>query len=439
MLLISGKAVILSSKSLAPSRLIHLSSLPSRINSLITPRLRYSKYNNNLFPFKQKPQFKSKFLFNNVRHNSVRDNSTSHNDSDFSNSDLNKLLEKNLIHRPSFSSSYSAYSPSSNTIRSTIFNRYGNVITLSTNLQRSDLMTKYNLLPRDIRKIDYKATHQTNMVPSILVRGDLILINLLNIRVLIKSDTVILFESMGLSNSHSRNLLLYDLQNKLQSKDSRLPYEIRALEAIFISVISNLDSEMKINRTVIKGVLSDLENHIDSENLRYLLIQNKKLSNFYQKAKLIRDVIDDILDDDEVLSSLYLTNPRTNIEDHAEVEMLLETYFKHCDEIVQIVETLMSNVKTTEEIINIILDTNRNQLMLLGLRFAIGLLSLASIIYVASLYGMNLENFIEESSFGFSLVVGLSSFALLVLFVYSLRGLNKLEKITMMRAKHSYK
>lgn len=111
--------------------------------------------------------------------------------------------------------------------------------------------------------------------------------------------------------------------------------------------------------------------------------------------------------------------------------MLLESYYKTSDEIVQRVENLISQIKTSEEIINIVLDSNRNELMLLGLKFTTGLLSMALALYVASVYGMNLENFIEEENGSFSIVVVGSCIVFLMLLAVALKKLNKVQKITM--------
>lgn len=150
---------------------------------------------------------------------------------------------------------------------------------------------------------------------------------------------------------------------------------------------------------------------------------------------LIGEMIDDLLDQDDVLCEMYLTSKQMGIfrdeKDHAEIEMLLETYYAHVDEIVQTIGSTISDVRTTEEIINIILDSNRNQLMLLGLRFSIGLLSLGSALYVASLYGMNLENFIEEGNVGFGMVITVCVISTAVIFAYSIRQLHSLQKMTM--------
>jgi hypothetical protein len=55
-------------------------------------------------------------------------------------------------------------------------------------------------------------------------------------------------------------------------------------------------------------------------------------------------------------------------DQHDEVELLLEAYVKQVDGIVQEADQLASNMRNTEEIVNIILDANRNSLMLLDLK-----------------------------------------------------------------------
>lgn len=350
------------------------------------------------------------------------------------------LLQKNLAQRNS-----SLYNPELETIRCTIFNSKGIIQKPSIDLRRDELIHTHGLLPRDLRKIE--KSRRNDLVPSVLVRENSILISILNIRALVKSDMLILFDSLGIKlDSVSQQNFITDLQLRLQNKSGfdvpelmnkdPLPYEFRAIESIFVSAISNLSAELKVHLNVTNGILQDLEYSITRDKLRYLLIQNKKLSVFYKKSFLMREMIDELLDQDDVLCEMYLTEkklgkPREE-HDHAEIEMLLETYYNHVDEIVQTVGNTMSNVKTTEEIINIILDSNRNQLMLLGLRFSIGLLSLAGSIFIASVYGMNLENFIEEGNFGFPLVSTIGVVLMAYLFIFSIKHLHKLEKVQLM-------
>ena len=151
---------------------------------------------------------------------------------------------------------------------------------------------------------------------------------------------------------------MYDLEGKLRQKQMSpqaggLPYEFRALEAVLISVTSGLETEFEGVREPVVRVLRQLEEDIDRDKLRHLLIYSKKLGTFEQKARLVRDSIDDLLDQDDDLAAMYLTEREQgkvrDDEDHTEVEMLLESYHKVCDEIVQASGNLISNIRNTEE------------------------------------------------------------------------------------------
>ena len=337
-------------------------------------------------------------------------------------------------------------------IRCTIFDSKGDIVVHGKDIRRLQFMKTHNLVPRDFRKItrhyhgsSMSSTNNINVdiVPSIVTRGNSILLNLSNIKALIKSDTVVIFDSLSknsgsrMNESHSHGSFLKDMNEKLKTKNEQedLPYEFRALECILIHVMLNLTTEMNVHKTVLQNILSRLEESIERVKLRYLLIQSKKIAQFHQKTKLIRDLLDNILEQNDELNALYLTEiskgkPRLQAN-HAEAEMLLESYYKTIDEIVQTVENLRSQIKTSEEIINIVLDSNRNELMLLGLKFSTGLLSMGCALYIAALYGMNLENFIEETDGGFELVVGGGSVLLLILLMFSVKQLKKVQRITM--------
>lgn len=69
--------------------------------------------------------------------------------------------------------------------------------------------------------------------------------------------------------------------------------------------------------------------------------------------------------------------------------------------------------------------------MLLDLKFSVGTLGLAMGTFLAGLYGMNLENFIEETNWGFTAVTGISTVASLVVCWYGLRLLRKVQRVRM--------
>ncbi|KAL2830248.1 hypothetical protein BDW59DRAFT_22659 [Aspergillus cavernicola] len=318
-------------------------------------------------------------------------------------------------------------------LRCTEFDLNGNVTLVNGEFKKSELIAKYGLLPRDLRKID------SSTLPHIFVRPSTILINLLHLRVLIKADRVLVFDAYGSTDSYMQSLFVYDLEGKLRQKQAQgagaLPYEFRALEAVLISVTTGLEEEFNGVREPVVRVLRALEEDIDRDKLRHLLIYSKKLGTFEQKARLVRDSIDDLLEADDDLAAMYLGERSKGTQrqehDHQEVEMLLESYHKVCDEIVQASGNLVTSIRNTEEVVKAILDANRNSLMLLDLKFSIGTLGLATGTLFSALYGMNLKNFIEESDLGFG-AISIGCFAISALVcVYGLAKLRKLQRVRM--------
>ncbi|KAF2465988.1 cora-domain-containing protein [Lindgomyces ingoldianus] len=318
-------------------------------------------------------------------------------------------------------------------LRCTELDEQGNVTMVSGEFKKSELIAKYGLLPRDLRKID------SSLLPHIFVRPSAILINLLHLRVLIKHNRVLVFNAYGSTDSYNQSVFMYDLDAKLRQKESpangTLAYEFRALEAVLISVTLALESEFEGVSEPVVRVLRELEEDIDRDKLRYLLIYSKKLGTFEQKARLVRDSLTELLEADDDLSAMYLSEKAEgkvrNEHDHTEVEMLLESYHKVADEIVQAAENLVSSIRNTEEIVKAILDANRNSLMLLDIKFSILTLAITAGTFVAALYGMNLKNFLEESGIGF---FGISAwctvFGLLVA-TYGLTRLRKVQRVSM--------
>lgn len=190
------------------------------------------------------------------------------------------------------------------------------------------------------------------------MRPSAILINLLHLRVLIKANRVLIFDAYGSTDSYAQSAFKRDLEIKLRQPQNStsaggLPYEFRALEAVLMSVTTGLETEFDTVRAPVTRVLQELEEDIDREKLRHLLIYSKRLSTFEQKAKLVRDAIDELLEADDDLAAMYLTEKSHDLirgeDDHTEVEMLLESYHKVCDEIVQAAGNLVSNIRNTEE------------------------------------------------------------------------------------------
>ncbi|KAF9285057.1 magnesium ion transporter [Mortierella alpina] len=319
-------------------------------------------------------------------------------------------------------------------LRCTEFDHRGNVKTTAGEFLKSDLCQQHGLHARDLRKID---SSFNNQMPVILVRPEAILVNVGHIRALIKADLVVLFDSFGSTDSYNQSIFIYDLEEKLRMSTSAaggMPFEFRALEAIFISVLTSLQSEMEVLVHFVTNLLAHLEESIDQNKLKELLQYSKKLSQFESKTLLIRDVFVEVLDQDDDLANMYLTekkqgHPRT-VDSHEEIEVLLESYLKQVEEIANTVSIVKQQMQSTEEIVNVILGANRNQLLLFELRIAMGTLGMSSGAIIASLYGMNLHNYLETNPHAFAIVGSTALGISMMVFLFCSRKLKMLAKGT---------
>ncbi|KAF8734808.1 transporter, partial [Rhizoctonia solani] len=326
-------------------------------------------------------------------------------------------------------------------LRCTILDAQGSVKSVSGQFTKSDLCAEHRLNPRDLRKIDSRIP---NLVPTILTRKEAILVNILHIRALVKADAVILFDSYGSVDSRLHSVFLYHLEHNLKQKSTTLPYEFRALESILVSVVSALEAEMVFTRHLVAGLLAELEDDIDRDKFKRLLHYSRRLQSFTNRAKLVQTALEEVLqqgrsvtyyddhdfnhpifnflsvthidraklDSDEDMNHMYLTDKKLGLErkmeDHDELEVLLESFDKQVEEIVNEAETTISNVQSTLEIVELILDSNRNALLALDLKVSIGTFGIGAGALVAGLFGMNLQSHLEDDRFAFFAVSGVA-------------------------------
>ena len=349
-------------------------------------------------------------------------NSILHNLGSYSNSAESEILNK-----------LKPITPNDLYVSCTSFDRIGNITAVSRKYPKMQFLKENHLFPRDLRKID---TSSIDVVPVIMIRpSSAILVNLLHIKVIIKKDNVMVFDTSKSEVATKLGIFMYDLELKLKSPANNVCYEFRALESILVSVTSYLEAEIKLHRQQCGIILAELEDEVDRAKLQELLIRLKKLLSFHQRAILIRDVLEELLENDEDLAGMYLTDLKRfepEEENYEEIELILESYYNQCDEYVQQAGSLLSDIKATEEIVNIILDANRNSLMLFELKITVYTLGFTVATLVPAFYGMNLKNYIEETNWGFGLVLVVSLLQGLAITWLNFRKLHKVQKLTMM-------
>ncbi|KAG0707880.1 cora-domain-containing protein [Suillus ampliporus] len=315
-------------------------------------------------------------------------------------------------------------------LRCTILDHSGNIKSISGQFKRSDLCNEHRLNPRDLRKIDSRIP---NLVPTILIRKGAVLINMLHIRALVKADTVVLFDSYGSNDSRLHSVFLYHLEHNLKARGSGAPYEFRAIESILLSVLSALEAEMVFIRNLVGGLLAELEDDINHDKFKRLLHYSRRLVAFKNRAKLVQEALEEVLEQDDDLDAMYLTDKKNgvprNMHEHEELEVLLEFFSKQVEEIANEAENIEANVQSTQEIVELILDSNRNALLALDLKVSIGTMGIGTGALIAGLFGMNLKSHMEEMPYAFMAMSALSSAVALFVAWAGLRRLAQIRKV----------
>ncbi|KAJ3304755.1 magnesium ion transporter [Kappamyces sp. JEL0829] len=272
----------------------------------------------------------------------------------------------------------------------------------------------HGLHPRDLRILD---STNSDQLSAILVRESSILLNLLSYKALIKADRTILVSHRDEKELYTASFL-EQLSSKLKSNAGQ--YEFLALEVILINVVARLKEEQATLFRDINCVLDQLDVDIGQNELKGLLTSRRLIDSFDTKVQSIRSIFVSMLNNDDDLAKIYLTDKLNGephkSEDHDEAELLFEHYLSLVDEIHQATQQISSNLAATQAFTNVILNSTRNRLISYELRATLATAAISGGGLVAALFGMNLANGMEATPGLFSLVS--ASALLLIALIY---------------------
>lgn len=350
-------------------------------------------------------------------------------------------------------------------MRYTLYSKHG-LASHVGELPKLGIAERYGLTTRDLRVFDLPS----GGFPHILVRENTILIHLFDLRLLVQDDQTLLFHIAsewsnpahhedsaeannqwpraivpGKSPSSISRVFSQNLEAKIrdgQGADFSVhqPYELRVMEAALASVTSVLEAEFLILEKKVSGALRltnlnvpDREESLIHTELHMILDLTRKLAGIEQRARQVRNAIQEVLNEDEDMANMHLTDKRAGkphkLHDHQDVEYLFEAYFKTSDSVVQEAASLIENIRRTEETIQSTLSVRRNQIMVLEAKIEIIMLALAVGTLVAGWYGMNVINYFEESSHAFAVLVSLSLMGISSGSWYGMRKLRHIYKL----------
>jgi magnesium transporter len=250
-----------------------------------------------------------------------------------------------------------------------------------------------SLQPRDIRQVDPAFSAK----PALWVRHSALVVSLEGVRAIILHDKMFLFDPSSPVAQTAATVIRQSVMTTTDmQEDPHLPFEFKALEGIFIIGILGLEQEFNGMKPVIDRHLRDLPNDLTTGMLEELRINKQRLHQFLARAHSVRDILDKLLDEDEDMANMYLSEKHAspsqsrNVENHDEVEMLLEAYMQVIDELVNRADLLNNAIEDTEDLVMIHLDTLRNRLLSVDLALNIFGMAFAFGGCVSSVFGMNL-------------------------------------------------
>lgn len=264
---------------------------------------------------------------------------------------------------------------------------YGNQSTMS--FTKSEAVKELELLPRDLV---YLNTNRS-ISPSFIVRKDCFLISMGKTVATVKKDKMFLF----------RNVESIFLVPKLVSiiiQETEESFESKVLDILLNTITKYYDNKLSLISPLVQNVLDNITQQKVNESLKRLLEMQNKVNEFSNEVEHCRDVIFEVLKDDDDLDLLVLSNlnakSEKDEESHEEIEIILENYMSRLVNIVQDVHALSQRIENTKSVIELQLDSYRNKVLYANLMISTVALSLSLSTAITGIFGMNLVNGFEN-------------------------------------------
>eukprot|EP01080_Neovahlkampfia_damariscottae_P009531 gene9531-1737_t len=277
------------------------------------------------------------------------------------------------------------------------FDTEGNVSFIE--IPRSELHSRFNLSGRDVRILVSNLNY-----PTILSREKAILVDVNDTHAIITEKQCYL---LRMKNEVLNSEFVLQIQNAIKHKheysnfsDTQTPFEFFVLEIMLDRVYEGIESDYARYFQQVRKIASDSELGFDEQKLHELLQIKNKLQRLVTFVTELYTATGNILQSDEDMAQMYLTDfslgkPR-KIDSHDEVEMLLETFYSQFEDCLNRTKELISSIKSTQDFLNITLDSVRNRMMQFEITMSMGALAISIGTFVAGIFGMNLISHLES-------------------------------------------
>lgn len=300
--------------------------------------------------------------------------------------------------------------------------------------------------------------------PVLQVRDGYIIFNFGDLQGVLQHDRLTLINA----ERPAVKTLAEELERRLKTdRDSReeAPFEVRALEAMLEQTYSVIEEGLNRLSPLVSSTLAELTNSPSSSDgqreaaLGTLLPLRISLNSLQARARRLNALLDELLDNDGDVADMCLTlqqrlSPLNRLgrlllddeddddswiktaEEEARdaeaaqevVETVLDVYDARFQALGDQIDQVASNIESTQEILELTLDNERNRIARLELLLSMAGLCIGTCSAVSGFFGMNLLSGVEEVAGLFLLVTGTSIVLTGGLFVVCLRQFRSLTR-----------
>lgn len=268
-----------------------------------------------------------------------------------------------------------------------------------------------SLQVRDIRQVDPAFAAK----PALWVRHSAYVVSLEGIRAIIFWNKMYMFDTRRAETKELASIA-QKCVTSTPDVDNPQPFEFNALEGILIFIAVRLERVFNDLKPEIDTYIHQWPSKLTTKMLEELRRRKQQLKHFHSRASTIKTILENLLDEDEEMANMYLTEKQVNKEinrpahEHMEVETLLEAYLQVIDEHVNHSTLLNDAIDDTEDLVMIHLDKLRNRLLSVELVLSVVSMTFTMGGMIAGVFGMNLQMPLFEegvASLWFFLVMGL--------------------------------
>jgi len=194
-------------------------------------------------------------------------------------------------------------------------------------LRRRDLIRQFDLLPRDLRRID-PTLSVTRTSPTLMPREKVLLVNVAGVRLIITADTTLVFEPSNPSSQRYIQTVLpklgqqgHDLRRTRHThlgghskmyhdgQDTpHVPFDLEMMEGALVVATNKLDGELVSVSSKVSEVLGKLITEATPLNLDELRRIKSSLVELESRAETLVQLLEEVLDDVDELRDFNLSS-----------------------------------------------------------------------------------------------------------------------------------